>query len=150
MLHWFQGAKRGFIFCCLYIYTHFVNFPKKRMLALHLHWWSLSTTNNFHFFITDLKCKTWHLTMKESYSDTNQNLDRNWVLKRKRRKLPCGTDKSSGREKNSKSGEYPSSTSSKRDLKEKVSSDHSHSKKKGTDGVSYFFFSFCSPFFQKY
>ncbi|CAA2998636.1 CHROMATIN REMODELING 4 [Olea europaea subsp. europaea] len=75
--------------------------------------------------------------MKESYSDTNQNLDRNWVLKRKRRKLPCGTDKSSGREKNSKSGEYPSSTSSKRDLKEKVSSDHSHSKKKGTDGYYY-------------
>ncbi|CAI9783539.1 unnamed protein product [Fraxinus pennsylvanica] len=75
--------------------------------------------------------------MKESYSDTSKNLDRNWVLKRKRRKLPCGTDKSSDRGKNSKSVEYPSSTSSKRDLNEKVSSDHSYSKKKGTDGYYY-------------
>ncbi|CAI9782237.1 unnamed protein product [Fraxinus pennsylvanica] len=85
----------------------------------------------------DLKCTTWHLTMRENVSDTSKILNRNWVLKRKRRKLPCGTDKSSGREKNSKFIECSSSTSSKRGLKEKLASDHSSGKKKGTDGYYY-------------
>ncbi|KAL2494135.1 Protein CHROMATIN REMODELING 4 [Forsythia ovata] len=75
--------------------------------------------------------------MKENYADTSKILNRNWVLKRRRRNLPFGTDKSSGREKNSKSVEYPPSTSSKLDLKEKVASDHSAGKKKGTDGYYY-------------
>lgn len=80
--------------------------------------------------------------MRENDSDTSKILNRNWVLKRKRRKLPCGTEKSNGREKNGKSVEYSSSTSSKRGLKEKVASDHSSGKKRGTDGVSPFFWSF--------
>ncbi|XP_022872457.1 protein CHROMATIN REMODELING 4-like isoform X1 [Olea europaea var. sylvestris] len=75
--------------------------------------------------------------MRENDSDTSKILNRNWVLKRKRRKLPCGAEKSNDREKNGKSVEYSSSTSSKRGLKEKVASDHSSGKKRGTDGYYY-------------
>ena len=36
--------------------------------------------------------------MKENKSSAPKMLNRNWVLKRKRRKLPLGLDQSSGKE----------------------------------------------------
>lgn len=76
--------------------------------------------------------------MKENGSVTSKMINRNWVLKRKRRKLPCGPDLSNGKEGTSVPSESTGTTSAKRRLKGGASSDRSASKKKGNDGVSYF------------
>lgn len=63
-------------------------------------------------------------------------LNGNWVLKRKRGKLPSGVNKSKGKESNPKTSESPSSTSSIQRLKSENTTDHSCSRIKGNDGVS--------------
>ncbi|GER43251.1 chromodomain helicase DNA binding protein [Striga asiatica] len=75
--------------------------------------------------------------MNENGPENSAMLDGNWVLKRKRRKLPTGTDKSVEREKIEKSVKLPSSAKSKHDLKEDGSSDQFSGKKKGNDGYYY-------------
>ncbi|KAF3450016.1 hypothetical protein FNV43_RR06095 [Rhamnella rubrinervis] len=70
-------------------------------------------------------------------------INRNWVLKRKRRKLPYGPDLSNGKEHNSATSESPRNTSSaKRKVKSEIINDRFSSKKKGNDGVSYLSFLF--------
>ncbi|CAJ1935736.1 unnamed protein product [Sphenostylis stenocarpa] len=67
-------------------------------------------------------------------------LNRNWVLKRKRRKLPFGPDQSSAKEQsnskeeNSLTSESSRNASAKRALKTEVATDQISSKKKGNDG----------------
>lgn len=79
--------------------------------------------------------------MKDNSSSTSKMINRNWVLKRKRRKLPCGPDLSNGKEENLGGSETPRNTSSsKRRLKIEINSDRPSSKKKGNDGVSNYFF----------
>ena len=81
--------------------------------------------------------------MKENKSSAPKMLNRNWVLKRKRRKLPLGLDQSSGKEQsngkeeNSLTSESSRNASAKRVLKTEVATDQISSKKKGNDGVSY-------------
>lgn len=77
--------------------------------------------------------------MKENGSLTSKMINRNWVLKRKRRKLPCGPVLSNGKEEDSSVvSESPMNTSSaKRRLKSEINSERFSSKKKGNDGVSY-------------
>lgn len=76
--------------------------------------------------------------MKDGSSLTNEISNKNWVLKRKRRKLPCGLDLVNGKEQNSVALEFPDTTTSARTkLKSEISLDLSSSKKKGTDGVMY-------------
>jgi len=83
--------------------------------------------------------------MKENKSSAPKMLNRNWVLKRKRRKLPFGLDQSSGKEQsnskeeNSLTSESSRNASAKRALKTEVPTDQISSKKKGNDGVSYLF-----------
>ncbi|XP_042483479.1 protein CHROMATIN REMODELING 4-like [Macadamia integrifolia] len=43
------------------------------------------------------QCRTRGQKMKENNSVNNKMIDRNWVLKRKRRRLPCGPDQSNGK-----------------------------------------------------
>ncbi|XP_073283434.1 protein CHROMATIN REMODELING 4-like isoform X2 [Primulina huaijiensis] len=64
-------------------------------------------------------------------------LDRNWVLKRKRGKLPAGKVKPGDREKGYKSFKFPSTTLSKLELKEHASLDGCSGKRKGNDGYYY-------------
>lgn len=75
--------------------------------------------------------------MKDNSSITSKMINRNWVLKRKRRKLPSGADKSNVNENNSIPPESPSNTSLKRKITNDITSDRSYNKKKGDDGVSY-------------
>lgn len=75
--------------------------------------------------------------MKESDSPSSKMLNRNWVLKRKRRKLPSGPDVSNGKEKVSKPLDLPSNDSPKCRVKNEVTSSHSSGKKKGNDGYYY-------------
>lgn len=75
--------------------------------------------------------------MKDNSSITSKMINRNWVLKRKRRKLPSGADKSNGNENNSIPPESPSNTLLKRKITNEITSDRSYNKKKGDDGVSY-------------
>ncbi|KAJ0018818.1 hypothetical protein Pint_12129 [Pistacia integerrima] len=76
--------------------------------------------------------------MKDNSSSTSKMINRNWVLKRKRRKLPCGPDLSNGKEENLGGSETPRNTSSsKRRLKIEINSDRPSSKKKGNDGSFY-------------
>ncbi|XP_022725940.1 protein CHROMATIN REMODELING 4-like isoform X2 [Durio zibethinus] len=75
--------------------------------------------------------------MKDTISSNNKMINRNWVLKRKRRKLPCGPSLSNGKEENLVASESPRSTSAKRRLKGEISSDQLSSKKKGNDGYYY-------------
>ncbi|XP_031278489.1 protein CHROMATIN REMODELING 4-like isoform X3 [Pistacia vera] len=76
--------------------------------------------------------------MKDNSSSTSKMINRNWVLKRKRRKLPCGPDLSNGKEENLGGSETPRNTSSsKRRLKIEINSDRPSSKKKGNDGYYY-------------
>ncbi|KAI3455806.1 hypothetical protein Pfo_012469 [Paulownia fortunei] len=75
--------------------------------------------------------------MKENSSETITMLGRNWLLKRKRRKLPACTDKSSNREKHYKLITFPPTTSSKRGLNDDASLDRSIGKRKGNDGCYY-------------
>ncbi|KAI3466934.1 hypothetical protein Pfo_023597 [Paulownia fortunei] len=77
------------------------------------------------------------LAMKDNGSENSTMLNRNWVLKRKRRKLPAGTDKSGDRGKMYKSVKFPSTTISKHDLKEEDSLDQYSGKRKGNDGYYY-------------
>ncbi|XP_057970460.1 protein CHROMATIN REMODELING 4 isoform X3 [Malania oleifera] len=86
------------------------------------------------------KCREQDLKMKDNGSASSKMINRNWVLKRKRRKLPSGSgpDLSNGKEENSSILESPrSSSSAKRKLKTELSSDRSSSKKKGIDGYYY-------------
>lgn len=73
-------------------------------------------------------------------------LNRNWVLKRKRRKLPSGPDVSNDKEKASKPLDLPSSDSPKSRVKNEITSSRSSSKKKGNDGVSIFIMFFFISF----
>ncbi|XP_028055461.1 protein CHROMATIN REMODELING 4 isoform X1 [Camellia sinensis] len=76
--------------------------------------------------------------MKQNSSTTSKMINRNWVSKRKRRKLPCGADISNAKEGNSVASESATSTSSsKLRLRNETSSGHSSSKKKGNDGYYY-------------
>lgn len=81
--------------------------------------------------------------MKENKLSEPKMINRNWVLKRKRRKLPFGPDQSSGKEQsNSKedhsvTSESSRNASAKRMLNTEVATDRLSSKKKGNDGVSY-------------
>lgn len=84
--------------------------------------------------------------MKESDSPSSKMLNRNWVLKRKRRKLPSGPDVSNGKEKVSKPLDLPSNDSPKCRVKNEVTSSHSSGKKKGNDGVSVYIIIFLISF----
>ncbi|KAK6240336.1 hypothetical protein SCA6_005725 [Theobroma cacao] len=75
--------------------------------------------------------------MKDNGSSSSKMINRNWVLKRKRRKLPCGPSLANGKEENLVASESPRSTSAKRRLKGEISSDQLSSKKKGNDGYYY-------------
>lgn len=80
---------------------------------------------------------------KESKSSAPTMLNKNWVLKRKRRKLPIGPDQSSGKEQsngkedNSVASESSRSASAKRMLKTEEGTAQFSSKKKGHDGYFY-------------
>lgn len=82
--------------------------------------------------------------MKEQSSSASNMINRNWVLKRKRRKLPCGLDVSNGKGEGSGTLESRQSNSSgKINLKnEDVIHNQNSSKKKGNDGVSILSLSF--------
>ncbi|KAK2634973.1 hypothetical protein Ddye_029765 [Dipteronia dyeriana] len=76
--------------------------------------------------------------MKDNCSSTSKMINRNWVLKRKRRKLPCGPDLTNGKGENLGGSEsLRNSSSAKRRLKSEISSERSSSKKKGNDGYYY-------------
>lgn len=76
--------------------------------------------------------------MKENGSSASKMINRNWVLKRKRRKLPCGTVIANSKEDSLLVSESPKNSSSvKRELKSDIKSERFSSKKKGNDGVSY-------------
>ena len=73
--------------------------------------------------------------MKDNSSTSSKMISRNWVLKRKRKKILYGRVVSTSKEDNLES---PRNTSAaKRKPKSELSSDLSTSKKKGNDGVSY-------------
>ncbi|XP_037493790.1 protein CHROMATIN REMODELING 4 isoform X2 [Jatropha curcas] len=76
--------------------------------------------------------------MKDSGSAASKMINRNWVLKRKRKKLLYGRVLSNGKEEKVASPESPRNTSAaKRKPKSELSSDISSSKKKGNDGYYY-------------
>ncbi|KAG6641461.1 protein CHROMATIN REMODELING 4-like isoform X2 [Carya illinoinensis] len=73
--------------------------------------------------------------MKENGSSTSKMINRNWVLKRKRRKLPCGTVLANSKEDSLLVSESPKNTSLvKRELQSEIKSERFSSKKKGNDG----------------
>lgn len=87
--------------------------------------------------------------MKEDVAEASKMLNKNWVLKRKRRKIPSGLDSSTVKEDNSQPLESVlNNPSSKGGVKDEVASIRSSSKKKGDDGVSFSLYSFftCSVF----
>ncbi|XP_052203689.1 protein CHROMATIN REMODELING 4 isoform X3 [Diospyros lotus] len=76
--------------------------------------------------------------MKEGSSTTSKMINRNWVSKRKRRKLPYSVDTPNIKEDSHVALESPTSVSPpKRRLKNETNSDHSPGKKKGNDGYYY-------------
>ncbi|KAL3833805.1 hypothetical protein ACJIZ3_008541 [Penstemon smallii] len=75
--------------------------------------------------------------MKESGLETSTMLSRNWLLKRKRRKIPASTNKSGDEDKNHKPVKLPSATSSKCSPEDDASLDQSSGKRKGNDGYYY-------------
>ena len=75
--------------------------------------------------------------MKENTSSNSKMINRNWVLKRKRRKLPHGPELSNGKEESSAASGSTRNTSAKRKLKTEILNERVSSKKKGNDGVSY-------------
>ncbi|GMN64032.1 hypothetical protein TIFTF001_033108 [Ficus carica] len=76
--------------------------------------------------------------MKENSSSNSKMINRNWVLKRKRRKLPYGPDVSNGKEDNSAaSGSTRNTSSAKRKVKTEIINERASSKKKGNDGYFY-------------
>ncbi|KAL5577428.1 hypothetical protein UlMin_019127 [Ulmus minor] len=73
--------------------------------------------------------------MKENSSSNSKMINRNWVLKRKRRKLPYGPDLSNGKQDNADaSGSARNTSSAKRKLKTEIINERHSSKKKGNDG----------------
>ncbi|XP_062096560.1 protein CHROMATIN REMODELING 4 isoform X3 [Humulus lupulus] len=73
--------------------------------------------------------------MKENSSSNSKMINRNWVLKRKRRKLPYGPDLSNGKEDGSvASGSSRNISSTKHKLKTEILNERFSSKKKGNDG----------------
>ncbi|XP_010538629.1 PREDICTED: protein CHROMATIN REMODELING 4 [Tarenaya hassleriana] len=76
--------------------------------------------------------------MKDNCSSSCEMINRDWVMKRKRRKLPCGPDLSNSKEDTSvtaKSLRFTSpAKSSKRRLRAEATLERSFSKKKGNDG----------------
>lgn len=77
------------------------------------------------------------LAMKENGTENSTMLNRNWVLKRKRRKLPSGTDKSRDRGKIFRPVKFSSTTRLKNDLSEDENLDQTSGKRKGNDGYYY-------------
>lgn len=77
--------------------------------------------------------------MKNNESSTSDVINGNWVLKRKRKKTSFGPVKSNGNKQDSTPSDSHTSTSSKCKANKDNSSDHSPSKKKGNDGVSFVF-----------
>ncbi|KAM6551425.1 hypothetical protein CsatB_001233 [Cannabis sativa] len=75
--------------------------------------------------------------MKENSSSNSKMINRNWVLKRKRRKLPYGPDLANGKEDGSVASGSSRNISTKRKLKTEILNERYTSKKKGNDG--YFF-----------
>uniref|UniRef100_A0A6N2JZ03 Protein CHROMATIN REMODELING 4 n=1 Tax=Salix viminalis TaxID=40686 RepID=A0A6N2JZ03_SALVM len=73
--------------------------------------------------------------MKDSSSTSSKMISRNWVLKRKRKKIPYGRVVSTSKEDNLESSRNTSAV--KRRPKSELSSDLSTSKKKGNDGYYY-------------
>lgn len=80
--------------------------------------------------------------MKDDSSLAGKIVNRNWVLKRKRRKLPYGSDFSNGKEDHSTDLEPLRISASAKHRLEEVCPELSPSKKKGHDGVSYFYHAF--------
>lgn len=80
--------------------------------------------------------------MKDNGKLNSKMINRNWVLKRKRGKLPHGSDTSNGKKTNSVPSESPENASSIHELKSEITSTRSSRKKKGNDGVSYLFILF--------
>lgn len=76
------------------------------------------------------------LAMKENGSENSTVLNRDWVLKRKRRKLPSGTDKSCDRGKIFRPVKFSSTTRLNNDQEEDDNLDKNSGKRKGNDGVS--------------
>lgn len=79
------------------------------------------------------------LAMKENGSENSTMLNRNWVLKRKRRKLPSSTDKSRDRGKIFRPVKFSSTTRLKNGQEEDDNLEQTSGKKKGNDGVSLIF-----------
>ena len=77
--------------------------------------------------------------MKNNESSTSDVINGNWVLKRKRKKISFGPVKSNGNKNESIPSESHTSSSAKSKSKKENSSDRSPSKKKGHDGVIFFF-----------
>ncbi|XP_038712206.1 protein CHROMATIN REMODELING 4-like isoform X2 [Tripterygium wilfordii] len=76
--------------------------------------------------------------MKDNSSISSKMINRNWVLKRKRKKLLCGPALSNGKEEKSVALESPKiSSSAKCGVNNEESSELSLSKKKGNDGYYY-------------
>ncbi|KAF5733572.1 Chromatin remodeling complex subunit [Tripterygium wilfordii] len=75
--------------------------------------------------------------MKDNSSTSSKMINRNWVLKHKRKRLLCGSAISSGKEEKSVALESPRFSSAKRRVNNEASSDLSLSKKKGNDGYYY-------------
>ncbi|CAN4081812.1 unnamed protein product [Withania somnifera] len=75
--------------------------------------------------------------MKANGSPSRTMLNGDWVLKRKRRRLPSGPDVSNGKEKASKPLDLPSSNSSNCIVNNEITLSRSSIKKKGNDGYYY-------------
>ncbi|XP_047948153.1 protein CHROMATIN REMODELING 4-like isoform X1 [Salvia hispanica] len=75
--------------------------------------------------------------MKENGSENSTLLNRDWVLKRKRRKLPSGTDKSCDRGKIFRPVKFSSTTRLNNDQEEDDNLEQNSGKRKGNDGYYY-------------
>ncbi|XP_047967871.1 protein CHROMATIN REMODELING 4 isoform X2 [Salvia hispanica] len=75
--------------------------------------------------------------MKENGSENSTMLNRNWVLKRKRRKLPSGTVKSHDSEKVFRPVRFSSTTRLKNGQEESDNLEQNSGKRKGNDGYYY-------------
>ncbi|XP_047308318.1 protein CHROMATIN REMODELING 4-like isoform X2 [Impatiens glandulifera] len=73
--------------------------------------------------------------MKENTSVSSKMINRNWVSKRKRRKLPSGANILNNKEANPPASESPSSSSSSK--RKRNTRQNASSKKKGNDGYYY-------------
>ncbi|KAH6763638.1 hypothetical protein C2S51_014887 [Perilla frutescens var. frutescens] len=100
-------------------------------LRMEERWGSLPTALHYMMPIINV------LAMKENGSENSAMLNRNWVLKRKRRKLPSSTDKSRDRGKIFRPIKFSSTTRLKNDLKEDENLGQASGKRKGNDGYYY-------------